>query len=1092
MPSQLTAVLRYLRHAARATECAEQSDAGLLQQFAAERSEAAFAALMARYGPLVLAVCRRVLRDAAGPEDAFQATFLVLARKAGSIRKQGSLVAWLHRVALNISRTTRTAAARRQAHERQAALMSPATRADEGEPRDWQPLLHEEVDRLPEKYRLPVILCYFQGLTHGAAARQLDWPVGTVKGRLARARDLLRPRLARRGLALTTAGLAAVLAGSAVPAAVPPALLARTLPAAVSFAAGGPSAGGVASAHAVALAKGALQTMTTKTLMPVVVLLLAAGLAGLGSALGTGVARQGSPQAPTAGARPPAPKERAAELQPGPEVNGLRARVTPVGRKFDVGEAIPVRYVVRNVSNVEQIVWHCGCWANHVVLVRDARRKEPPLTPFGQQRRRAFSPGGERGKNVGVPIPAGGEDAAYEPYDLTQLYDLSKPGRYTVQYVYEEKQGGWEGRLPSNEAAFEVAAAKEDARNVIEKDGIRFEIRIPNRAWTIPKDAPRSFTPVNVGLRITNRTKKPFRFSGFRTLAPEMLGPDGQALERTGGGDGTYARKQADCPLLKPGESLTFSSTAMLLWRSGRLEFGGEGVLWGGFWQFAGLRPGRYRLRLRYANASGEFMLSTGQPPPVLKGVWGGEIATPFVDVFLTPPVEQEKGANGGQDAVKDLKLEATREEARRRLGDVIKQDMANLQGTWHMVGCEEGGKVLAPENVNPNDFLTFSGTTFYFKSGKRGLSGHFTIDPSKSPKWLDQVTPGAKLVFKGIYDFKGDQLRVFLGAPGGERPTEFKTKEGEKTWLRTYERVKAGQAGRTHEVFGVALSADGKHLLAGSGDTTAILWETASARPVQTFAGHANLVFSVAVSGDGKKVVTGSHDKTVVLWDAASGNILQTFAGHGAEVSSVALSADGKLLTGSWDDTAILWDAATGKKLRTFRGHTGIVTSVALSADGKRAVTGSTDKTAVLWDAVTGDRRQTFQGHASCVFSVALAADGKQVVTGSEDRTAILWDAATGTQVRRLEGHTADVQAVALSADGKHVLTGSRDKTAILWDAATGNVLRIFAGHADQVSSVAWSVDGKQVVTGSYDGTAVLWEAATGKKRQTFRGGAK
>jgi uncharacterized protein (TIGR03067 family) len=142
-------------------------------------------------------------------------------------------------------------------------------------------------------------------------------------------------------------------------------------------------------------------------------------------------------------------------------------------------------------------------------------------------------------------------------------------------------------------------------------------------------------------------------------------------------------------------------------------------------------------------------------------------------------------------------KRDAGERETEERKENALKRDLKNLVGTWHMVGAEEGGKPLAPGSVNPNDFLSFSGTTFSFKSGKRGLEGAFTIDPSKSPKWMDLKSRGG-LVFKGLYALKGDVLRVYLGAPGGPRPAGFKTKEGEKLWVRTYERVKAGQAGRT------------------------------------------------------------------------------------------------------------------------------------------------------------------------------------------------------------------------------------------------------------------------------------------------------
>lgn len=142
----------------------------------------------------------------------------------------------------------------------------------------------------------------------------------------------------------------------------------------------------------------------------------------------------------------------------GPNVKGLRAKVSLEKERFTVGEAITTHYDVRNVSPLELTVWHSGFWPNHQVLVNDADGHEPALTPLGAQTRKAFSPGGDRSKNAPLKIAPGESDDAEGRYNLCTLYDLSKPGRYTVQIVYEEKQGGWEGRLPSNVLAFEVVA----------------------------------------------------------------------------------------------------------------------------------------------------------------------------------------------------------------------------------------------------------------------------------------------------------------------------------------------------------------------------------------------------------------------------------------------------------------------------------------------------------------------------------------------------------------------------------------------------------------------------------------------------------
>ena len=177
------------------------SDGQLLERFVAAGPAAgdAFDVLMARHGPMVLGVCRRILRDSHAADDSFQVTFLVLARRAAAIRKRESLGPWLHGVARRVALRARVAAMVRREREARAAIDPSAAEPEADEP-DIGPVLHAEIDRLPEKYRVPIIACYLQGRTIDEASRQLGWPVGTVGGRLARARDRLRDRLIRRGL----------------------------------------------------------------------------------------------------------------------------------------------------------------------------------------------------------------------------------------------------------------------------------------------------------------------------------------------------------------------------------------------------------------------------------------------------------------------------------------------------------------------------------------------------------------------------------------------------------------------------------------------------------------------------------------------------------------------------------------------------------------------------------------------------------------------------------------------------------------------------------------------------------------------------
>jgi RNA polymerase sigma factor (sigma-70 family) len=246
------AALRRLHALFRVGAYGALTDGQLLERFAAghgEAAELAFSALVERHGPMVLRVCRAALRDEHEARDAFQETFLVLVRRTGSVRVGDSLGPWLYGVARRVASRARSAAERRRRHERAAAESVPPRPAGAGGDGDLERSLHEEIGRLPERCRAPVVLCLLEGLTHEQAARHLGWPVGTVKSRLAHGRERLRGRLLRRGLA-PGAALSAALAARPARAAVPAALAEATARAAVRLAAGRAAAGAVPAAVA--------------------------------------------------------------------------------------------------------------------------------------------------------------------------------------------------------------------------------------------------------------------------------------------------------------------------------------------------------------------------------------------------------------------------------------------------------------------------------------------------------------------------------------------------------------------------------------------------------------------------------------------------------------------------------------------------------------------------------------------------------------------------------------------------------------------------------------------------------------------------
>jgi RNA polymerase sigma factor (sigma-70 family) len=211
---QLGTIVRHIQKLVGPESVQGLTDGQLLKCFAASREEAAFTALMQRHGPLVLGVCRQVLHHEQDAEDAFQATFLVLARNAASIRKADSLASWLYGVAYRTSLKAKHYEARRRVHEHAGRMpvQSPVTEAAS---RELQELLHEELHRLPKKLRAPFVLCCMEGQRRRDAARQLGWKLGTLSSRLAHTRERLKERLAGRGVTLgAVLGLTALSGGA--------------------------------------------------------------------------------------------------------------------------------------------------------------------------------------------------------------------------------------------------------------------------------------------------------------------------------------------------------------------------------------------------------------------------------------------------------------------------------------------------------------------------------------------------------------------------------------------------------------------------------------------------------------------------------------------------------------------------------------------------------------------------------------------------------------------------------------------------------------------------------------------------------------
>jgi RNA polymerase sigma factor (sigma-70 family) len=273
--STLDGFLQRLKQTLAAESLGELADRELLERYLTSHDEVAFQAILHRHGAMVFRVCRRVLPAEQDAEDAFQATFLTLARQARTIRKQSSLASWLHGVAYRAALKAQARAARRR--ECEAGVERPArTEAvlDDLSWKELRSLLDEELARLPDKLRAPLVLCYLEGQTQDEAAGQLGWTRITCRRNLERGRELLGRRLARRGVTLSAVLFAPLLSECAVNAAVPVTLLASTV-----------TVGATASARVLALAEGLAPPVLAPTWKPLAALLLALLVPGIGAAV---------------------------------------------------------------------------------------------------------------------------------------------------------------------------------------------------------------------------------------------------------------------------------------------------------------------------------------------------------------------------------------------------------------------------------------------------------------------------------------------------------------------------------------------------------------------------------------------------------------------------------------------------------------------------------------------------------------------------------------------------------------------------------------------------------------------------------------
>ncbi|HTU21362.1 MAG TPA: sigma-70 family RNA polymerase sigma factor [Gemmataceae bacterium] len=737
-------------------ENAGLTDGQLLGIFIESRDEAAFAALVKRHGRLVWNVCRRLLgpQDA---EDAFQATFLVLCRKAASIRRREMLASWLYGVAYQTALQARRTAARRRRWEKQVVDMPEPAVMETDLWHDLQPLLDQELSRLPDNYQMVILLCDLEGKTRKEVARQLGLPEGTVASRLTRARAILAKRLARHGLAVTGGTLAAVLSQKAVSASVP----ASTMKGVAVVAAGQVATTGALSVKVAALAEGVLKTMLLNKLVKLMELLLVLGVLSGGAGLIYHMQAAEPAKQRRVSSAPPV-KERT-EKEPGELITHRTRKAIEAGLKLLAEEqhadgSFGKRGYQGNVG-ITSLAGLAFLAAGHepddssrgkivgkavdFVLSQENRGGGHP----GYLHNPAASPHG--------PMYNHGFATLFLAFLHGKKKDKSKPTKYdevlerAVQLIVssQNKEGGWRYTPTSKDADLTVTACQMLALAAARQSGLKVPKKTTDAGVSYIR---KCFTPATGGFAyMMNGGGKPvFSRNAAALAALQTMGIDkGEEVER---GLASMITNQL-APTPRPDMHYFYGRYygARVLHRRG-------GKAWKDWY-----------------TAIRKELLERQRPD----GSWDDQIDPHYATamaclVLLTPEGRLEVQPRNEKD-------------------DAVNKERKRLEGTWRVVAVELGGKQTDREEIGPNNLLVFSGSKMSAVIGtkKRTIDCTFTIDPTKNPKWIDTTRISDKVSWPGIYELKGDTLKVFLG--GGKRPTQLKTREGTLEVIHTYQRIK-------------------------------------------------------------------------------------------------------------------------------------------------------------------------------------------------------------------------------------------------------------------------------------------------------------